>query len=103
MGFSIDVLISKMLSRQELSFSSGQCQFKRKKNDTTCFVKIFQVSAEKGIGKYSKLVEFSTQKLFKNCACVVSARKAKHPDARTMFTCTYYVNASRPIRAHLLS
>ena len=51
MGFSIDVLISKMLSRQELSFSSGQCQFKRKKIDTSCFVKIFQVSAEKGIGK----------------------------------------------------
>ena len=28
------------------------------------FVKIFQVSADEGMGKYSKLVELSTKKLF---------------------------------------
>ena len=36
------------------------------------FVKIFHVSADEGMGKYSKLVKFSTQKIFQIRACVIS-------------------------------
>ena len=36
------------------------------------FVKIFQVSADEGMGKKSKHVEFSTQKRFQIRACLIS-------------------------------
>jgi len=58
------------------------------------FVKIFKVSADEGIVKESKLVEFSTKKLFHICACVISARKAKHLGVTTMFT---YSHANTPL------
>ena len=65
---------------------------------------IFHVSADEGMGKYSKLVEFWTSKLFQICACVISARKAKELDATTMFT---YSHANTPLvqseRAYYLS
>ena len=51
------------------------------------FVKIFQVSPDEGMGIYSKLIEFSIQKLFQIRAFVISAQKAKHLDVTTMFTC----------------
>ena len=51
------------------------------------FVKIFQVSPDEVMGIYSKLVEFSIQKLFQIRAFVISARKAKHLNVTTMFTC----------------
>ena len=35
------------------------------------------------MGKYSKLVMFSTQKLFQVRACVISVRKSKHLDITT--------------------
>ena len=38
------------------------------------FVKIFQVSADEGMGKRSKLVEFSTQKRFQIRACLISGK-----------------------------
>ena len=47
---------------------------------------IFQVSADKGMGKRRKIVEFWTTKLFQIHTCVISAQKAKHLDATTMFT-----------------
>ena len=51
-----------------------------------------------------KLSRFSTQNLFQICACVISARKAKHLDATTMFT---YSHANTPLgqsqRAYYLS
>ena len=37
------------------------------------FVKIFQVSADEGMGKLSKLVEFGTRKLFQIRARMISA------------------------------
>ena len=46
------------------------------------------------MGKYSKLVEFWTRKLFQICACMISAPKAKHLDATTMFT---YSHANIPL------
>ena len=56
------------------------------------------------MGKWSKLVEFWTRKLFQIRACVISARKAKHLDATTMFT---YSHANIPLgqseRAYYLS
>ena len=65
---------------------------------------MFQVSADEGICKYSKLVEFRTQKLFQIRACVISARKTKHLDVTTMLT---YSHANTPLgqseRAHYLS
>ena len=65
---------------------------------------MFQVSADEGMCKYSKLVEFQTKKLFQICACVISARKTKHLDVTTMFT---YAHANTPVgqseRAHYLS
>ena len=68
------------------------------------FVKIFQVSANEGMGKCSKLVEFFTQKLFQIHACVVNARKAKHLDVTAMFT---YSHANTPFgqseRAYIFS
>ena len=36
------------------------------------FVKIFQVSADEGMGKRRKPVEFSTQKRFQIRACLIS-------------------------------
>ena len=36
------------------------------------FVKIFQVSADEGMGRTSKHVEFSTQKRFQIRACLIS-------------------------------
>ena len=71
---------------------------------TMFFVTIFQVSADEGMGKESKLVEFWTSKLFQIRACMISAWKAKHVDTTTMFTyshantslsqseCTYYLS-----------
>ena len=59
-----------------------------KKISTAYFLKILQVSTDEGIGKYSKLVEFSTPKLFQIRAFVISARKAKHFDVTTKFTYT---------------
>ena len=47
------------------------------------FVKIFQVSADKGMGKYRRLVEFSTKKLFQ-----------LHFDVTTMLTCSL---ANKPL------
>ena len=47
------------------------------------FVNIFQVSADKGVGKQSKLVEFSTKKLFQ-----------LHFDVTTMLT---YSLANKPL------
>ena len=58
------------------------------------FVKIFQVSAGEGMGKYSTFVELSTQKLFHFRACVISARKAKHLDVTTMFTYSHATGLS---------
>ena len=55
---------------------------------------IFQVSADEGMGKETKLVEFWTRKLFQIRACVISARKAKHLDSTTMFT---YSHANTPL------
>ena len=46
------------------------------------------------MGKKSKLGEFWTLKLFQIRAHVISARKAKHLDAKTMFT---YSHANTPI------
>ena len=46
------------------------------------------------MGKESKLVEFWTWKLFQVRACVISARKAKHLDATTMFT---HSHANNPL------
>ena len=65
-----------------------------KNNWHTLFVTIFQVSADEGIGKYSKLVEIWTRKLFQIYACVISLRKAKHLDATTVFT---YSHANTPL------
>ena len=59
------------------------------------FVKIFQVSPDEVMGIYSKLAEFSNQKLFQIRAFVISARKAKHLNVTSMFTCFH---ANRPIR-----
>ena len=77
-----------------------KCQLKH----TACFRRFFQVSADEGMGKQSKCVEFSTQKLFQICACVISARKAEHFDATTVFT---YSHANTPLgqseRAYYLS
>ena len=56
------------------------------------------------MGKKSKLVEFLTRKLFQIRACAISARKAKHLSATTMFT---YSHANTPLaqseRAYYLS
>ena len=49
---------------------------------------MFQVSADEGIGKQSKLVEFCI------CASVIGARKTKHLDVTTMFT---YSHANNPL------
>ena len=46
------------------------------------------------MGKYSKLVEFSTQNLFQIHAYVISAQKAKHLDVTTMLT---YSHANMPL------
>ena len=46
------------------------------------------------MGKWSKLLEFSSQILFQIRACVVSARKAKHLDVTTMFT---YSHGNTPL------
>ena len=62
------------------------------------FVKIFQVSSDEGMGKYSKFVEFSTQKHFEIRACVISARRAKHLDCTHVYMLSYK-HISRPIRA----
>ena len=75
-----------------------------KKNWHSLFIKIFQVSADEGMGKWSNLVEFWSQKLFKIRAHVISARKAKHLDVTTMFT---YSHANTPLgqweRAYYIS
>ena len=55
---------------------------------------MFQVSADEGIGKQSKLVEFCTQKLYQICASVIGARKTKHLDVTTMFA---YSHANNPL------
>ena len=65
------------------------------------FRKIFQVSADEGMG-INKVNVWSFQ--LKICDCVTSARKAKHLDATIMFT---YSHANTPIaqseRAYYLS
>ena len=38
------------------------------------FVKVFKVSADEGMDKESKLVEFSTIKLFQICACMIGTQ-----------------------------
>ena len=58
----------------------------KKKNWHSMFVKISQVSADEEIGKYSKLVEFSTRKRLEIRAWVIGARKPIHLDVKTMFT-----------------
>ena len=68
--------------------------FKMSKNWHTFFETIFQVSADERMGKYSKLVEFWTRKLFQIRVSVISARKAKHVEATTMFT---YSHANTPL------
>ena len=45
---------------QNSDFSRLKCQLKRKKYWYSLFVKIFQVSADEGMGILSKLVEFWT-------------------------------------------
>ena len=55
---------------------------------------ICKVSADEGMGKQSKLVEFSAQKPFQIRACVISARKANHFDVTSMFT---YSHANTPL------
>ena len=79
---------------QNTDFSRLNCQLKRKKNWHTVFVMIFQVSANGGMGKQSKLVKFWTQKLFQIHACVISTWKAKQLDTTTMFT---YSHANTPL------
>ena len=69
------------------------------------FRKIFQVSADEGMGINKVNVwSFQLKKRFQICDCVISARKAKHLDATTMFT---YSHANTPIgqseRAYYLS
>ena len=83
----------KMLPKNT-DFSRSKCQLKRKQNWHSLFVEMFQVSADEGMGKWSKLVEFWTKKLFQICACLISARKAKHLDVTTMFT---YSHANTPL------
>ena len=77
-----------------MDFSRLKCQLKGKKIDTVCFGKISQVLADEWMGKKSKLVKFSTQKLFQIRACVMGARKVKHLDVTTMFT---YSAANTPL------
>ena len=49
-----------------MDFSYLKCQLKWKKIDTACFVKIFQVLADEGMGKYSvKLLSVQLKKFFK--------------------------------------
>ena len=50
------VLVLQKDAFQNRDFSHSKCQLNRKKIDTACL--IFQVSADKGIGKQGKLVEF---------------------------------------------
>ena len=84
----ISVLVLQKDTIQNTDFSRLNCQLKQKKK----------------MGKWSKLVEFWTRKLFQIRACVISARKAKHLDATTMFT---YSHANIPLgqseRAYYLS
>ena len=57
------------------------------------FLKIFQVSTDK-VNKVN-LSSFHLKTFFKLiCACVISARKAKHLDVTTMFT---YSHANTPL------
>ena len=45
-------LFCKKEAFQNIDISHIKCQLKWKKIDTACFVKIFQVSADEGVGKY---------------------------------------------------
>ena len=49
------------------------------------FVKIFQVSADEGMGKRSKLVEFSTQKRFQIRACLISGKSQESVSLSSYF------------------
>ena len=56
------------------------------------------------MGKESKLVEFSTPKLFEIRACMITAQKAKPLDATTMFTYSHAIIAlAQSERAYYLS
>ena len=80
---SVPVLQKKMLFSLKMSAQATTL------TQHVCKLKIFQVSANEGMGKRSKLVEFSAQKLFQIRACVISARKPNHLDVTTMFTYSY--------------
>ena len=76
-----------MLSTADFSCLKGH--LKRKINWHSLFANIFQVSADKGMGNYSKLVELWTQIRFQIRACVISVRKAKHLDVTSSQACLY--------------
>ena len=83
-------------------FLSYNVSLSEKKQLTQHVSEIFQVSADEGMG-INKVNVWSFQ--LKNvCDCVISARKAKHLDATTMFT---YSHANTPLgqseRAYYLS
>ena len=87
---------NKFLFCKKMNFKKRihlKCQLKRKKL-THVFVKILQVSPNMRMGKWSKLVEFSTKKPFQMRACVISTRKAKYLDVTNMFT---YSRANTPL------
>ena len=90
-------VISPCFAKQMLSkvrvFSCLKCQLERKKIDTACFLRFskFQPTS-KWVNKVN-LSTFSTQN-FQVRACVISARKAKHLDVKTMFT---YSHANTPL------
>ena len=73
-----------------MDFSCLKCPLKRR-NWNSMIVKIFQVSADEGVGKWSKLIEFSTRKLFQICARMISTQKAKRLDVTTMFTYSHAI------------
>ena len=93
----------KMLSKNK-GFSHLKCKLKRKKIDTARFWRFSKFQpARKWVNKVN-MSSFQLKKVFQISACVISARKAKHLDATTMFT---YSHANTPLgqseRAYCLS
>ena len=79
-----------------MDFSRLKCQLNWKKIDTASYVKIFQVSADEGMGinRVNFLRTFSTEKLFQIHACLIRVQIAKHCDITAMFT---YSHANTPL------
>ena len=55
---------------------------------------MFQVSADEGIGKQSKLVEFCTQKLYQICASVTGNILTSQPCLHTLMQTILSTNQS---------